>query len=681
MIRATEIVTEEPTRGGKKDERMIQFMHDAVATPIPQGVDGVARLDNQINDTLEWIARRSDDEIIAHREAQITKIEKLAKHYEDAGIVDEWFKDTEEGVRKISQRVNGPLWTALLKQTVYEDPGVAETFRQGAPLVEKLEPIGEAKRKEYPEARQLQKVMVGAGDANRQLLSSIKQDANADFLHQQVIDDAGLHRMTSPMMPEELDLDGVILARRFSREQGLKADGTVKKRAVDDETGSGINEATQPTSKMFTDTVEDLIALALLCMIFAKVGISFWKADIDSAFRRIPIMPKHRNLAWVAYRNTQGKTQVAGHLAMPFGAVSSVHAWERIGAAIRYLARVLLRLPVFRFVDDFYSAEKATLAQHAKDCFARLVRALMGADAIAEKKLEYGNPLTVLGIDVEAGHEEVRATVNQEKAQCWSNTLKAALDQQVPTMAPSDAGKMAGRLSFAARSTFRFMGRAMVKPFYAQQYAATGRKAKGGAAAILRMGPDLRAASEWWIEILKAKWSESRRLNTRTEVVELFCDASSTPPHVAAVLLKKGRLSYTDMPVPQELMDRLPIRKDKQIMALEILAIALGLSTFHGEVAGAVLRIWTDNVGCELSIKRGSSKREDHNLMVHAIWLMCARKDMTIWLERVPTDDNISDCPSRQDYRLLQQLGAVWAEPKMEKAFLEPDDWRNVALT
>ena len=247
--------------------------------------------------------------------------------------------------------------------------------------------------------------------------------------------------------------------------------------------------------------------------------------------------------------------------------------------------------------------------------------------------------------------------------------------------APSDAGKMAGRLSFAARSTFRFMGRAMVKPFYAQQYAATGRKAKGGAAAILRMGPDLRAASEWWIEILKAKWSESRRLNTRTEVVELFCDASSTPPHVAAVLLKKGRLSYTDMPVPQELMDRLPIRKDKQIMALEILAIALGLSTFHGEVAGAVLRIWTDNVGCELSIKRGSSKREDHNLLVHAIWLMCARKDLTIWLERVPTDDNISDCPSRQDYRLLQQLGAVWAEPKMEKAFLEPDDWRNVALT
>ena len=168
-----------------------------------------------------------------------------------------------------------------------------------------------------------------------------------------------------------------------------------------------------------------------------------------------------------------------------------MHAWERIGAAIRYLARVLLRLPVFRFVDDFYSAEKATLAQHAKGCFARLVRALMGADAIAEKKLEYGNPLTVLGIDVEAGHEEVRATVNQEKAKCWSNTLKAALDQQVPTMAPSDAGKMAGRLSFAARSTFRFMGRAMVKPFYAQQYAATGRKAKGGAAAILRMGPDL----------------------------------------------------------------------------------------------------------------------------------------------------------------------------------------------
>ena len=88
-------------------------------------------------------ATRTDAEITAHREEQIQKIERLAKQHEDSGKVDEWFKDTDEGVRKISERVNGPLWEALLKQTAFEDPGVAETFRRGAPLAEKLELLEE----------------------------------------------------------------------------------------------------------------------------------------------------------------------------------------------------------------------------------------------------------------------------------------------------------------------------------------------------------------------------------------------------------------------------------------------------------------------------------------------------------------------------------------------------------
>ncbi len=35
---------------------------------------------------------------------------------------------------------------------------------------------------------------------------------------------------------------------------------------------------------------------------------------------------------------------------------------------------------------------------HAMTCFARLVRLLLGADAIADRKLEYGTQLLVLGM-------------------------------------------------------------------------------------------------------------------------------------------------------------------------------------------------------------------------------------------------------------------------------------------
>ena len=74
-----------------------------------------------------------------------------------------------------------------------------------------------------------------------------------------------------------------------------------------------------------------------------------------------------------------------------------------------------MRLPVLRFVDDYFAAEPEETAKHAKNVFARcapsshthvmylfthtcaprLVRALLGEDAVAEKKLEHGNPLTV----------------------------------------------------------------------------------------------------------------------------------------------------------------------------------------------------------------------------------------------------------------------------------------------
>ena len=57
-----------------------------------------------------------------------------------------------------------------------------------------------------------------------------------------------------------------------------------------------------------------------------------WKADIDAAFRRIPIRPDHRSFSNVVFRY-RNKVLVAEHASMPFGSVASVHHWERVGHA------------------------------------------------------------------------------------------------------------------------------------------------------------------------------------------------------------------------------------------------------------------------------------------------------------------------------------------------------------
>ena len=56
-----------------------------------------------------------------------------------------------------------------------------------------------------------------------------------------------------------------------------------------------------------------------------------FKADIDAAYRRIPIRPGHRQFAAVVFL-LAGVPQVAMHFALPFGGVASVHQWDRIGA-------------------------------------------------------------------------------------------------------------------------------------------------------------------------------------------------------------------------------------------------------------------------------------------------------------------------------------------------------------
>lgn len=59
-----------------------------------------------------------------------------------------------------------------------------------------------------------------------------------------------------------------------------------------------------------------------------------------------------------------------------------------------------MHLPVLRYVDDSIAAETEASIEHAMNVFAHLVRACLGAGSVAPHKLQHGNPLTVLGVDV-----------------------------------------------------------------------------------------------------------------------------------------------------------------------------------------------------------------------------------------------------------------------------------------
>ena len=78
-------------------------------------------------------------------------------------------------------------------------------------------------------------------------------------------------------------------------------------------------------------------------------------------------MPSHRWACGVAYR-VHGEAMWAVHHACPFGALASVHAWERIGAALCFLGRKLLNLALLRFVDDFFAPDRYCSFRRSYGC-------------------------------------------------------------------------------------------------------------------------------------------------------------------------------------------------------------------------------------------------------------------------------------------------------------------------
>ena len=100
-------------------------------------------------------------------------------------------------------------------------------------------------------------------------------------------------------------------------------------------------------------------------------------------------------------------------------------------------------------------------------------------------------------------------------------------------------------------------------------------------------------------------------------------------------------------------------RDDAQIMALELLAILMGLHTFAPLLQGRTLGIWTDNEGARGSMSAGGARCADHNEIVHRVWGLCYECCMNPWFDRVPTDDNVSDGPTRSDFSVVDALGCL----------------------
>ena len=193
------------------------------------------------------------------------------------------------------------------------------------------------------------------------------------------------------------------------------------------------------------------------------------------------------------------------------------------------------------------------------------------------------------------------------------------------------------------------------------------------------MNKELRLAHDWWLQVFKCNLVQHHEwFREKQPACHLYCDARGEPPRVAAVLFDGNSIKACDTEPPASLLDTWARRADNQIMGLELLSIALGLSSFADAISGRDVIIWSDNTGAEHATAKGTAKCFDHTCLVHAMWQHFAELKIQTWIERVPTKENIADLPSREAYYLLQDLRAHKVPAVLEDRYLQAQTWAHI---
>ena len=122
-----------------------------------------------------------------------------------------------------------------------------------------------------------------------------------------------------------------------------------------------------------------------------------------------------------------------------------------------------------------------------------------------------------------------------------------------------------------------------------------------------------------------------------------------------------------------------------------------GVSSFADKIKGRDVIIFSDNAGAEGAMRKGSPLRAwpaitlpmlqigsarqfDHTCLTHALWKHLLHLNVEAQIQRVPTDDNLADLPSRGCYKFLQYLGIKRVKARLDQVYLQAQTWEQLSL-
>ena len=142
----------------------------------------------------------------------------------------------------------------------------------------------------------------------------------------------------------------------------------------------------------------------------SRKPVRFRKDDFVGAYKTLPLRLEDLQLAVTVWRDASGSLRTLQLHCCPFGAVASVHAWHRIGAAVQCILANLFLVVYARYVDDLFSLDEVEQPDLVSDFIGptgtatlarRVIQELLGWELDAEKAVTNANVFVALGVQVE----------------------------------------------------------------------------------------------------------------------------------------------------------------------------------------------------------------------------------------------------------------------------------------
>ena len=433
-----------------------------------------------------------------------------------------------------------------------------------------------------------------------------------------------------------------------------------KVRGVDSATVNGINTASAVVEKLDLPSTDVNVAALRWLRSNAANGseIRGWVLDERKAYRQIAIKPDHRRWSVIALKQPgSGKVAFFVMVGHSFGLVSSVYNYNRRSAAITDILRRVFLVAAFNFYDDKYGFEPSTTIDSAFLC-AQKVHWWLGAQ-FDNKKLQLSSDPTILGVTYDL--VGMRLLIKQKRKEEILDEIDGIMCSGV--LPPGQAGKLIGKLMFGASQLWGKVGRAFLRSLSERQYPNY---------SATKINPAItRSLHEWKFLLERGPPRPIDPVAKRLVDAVVFTDGSypdgkvGAPerPWIGGVLFVRGRRPLQfGCEVQQNLIDEWIPRKS-QIAMVELFATIVALETFRSDLKGSSSLLFVDSESVQGALVKGYSAREDMCELVSVFWRIALDLMANLYIDRISTDADPADHPSRDRMEVGRDLGWVEVSP------------------